>query len=76
MRLGNVLVGKLLAGGCARRRLAALGEVQPFDSGTFLVVIPCLNHYEWQRMGSIEILRVEMQSVFERLTTAARHVPI
>ena len=58
------------------RPFAALGKVQPLDSCTFLVVIPGLDHDEWKRMRSVEIARVQVESIFECLAATAVHMAI
>ena len=77
MHVGLRLVGAtLLAGRRPGRALAAFGEIQAFDRGALLIVIPRFNHDEWQGMGSVEITCIEVERVFEGLATTAGHMPI
>lgn len=59
-----------------RSALTAFGKIEAFHRRALLVVVPGLDHDERKRMSRVEVTRIEVESVFERLAAAALHMAI
>jgi hypothetical protein len=47
-----------------------------FNRRALFVVVPCLDHYEWQKIAGLKILAPHVCSVAKGLAATRRYVPV